>query len=137
MKPWQSSECPAENLPERELWLSVLLRAVLDLFEIEVPGAKGEKKHIISRSARAWFDSIDPEPASCRWICENLGLPWRTIRRRALALCANEVRRRIAASRQEAPEAETVEKVGSPLKPAVSRVDSGFPAKHQDLQENL
>ena len=66
---------------ERDLWISVLIRAIYDLRGV---GLNEHKKHaaLLERSARTWFISPDSGIGSYCWICGLLGLDPLTVRER-------------------------------------------------------
>ena len=67
----QRSHFPADRdlkaVAERELWTSVVLQAIDDLFDTKGPRA-------IQREAQRWFESTSKEPRAFLWVCIHLNL---------------------------------------------------------------
>lgn len=71
-------------MEERDLWLAVLLRAVMDF-----TGARDVSKRerqVLQRAARLWFTSYSDHLGSFVWVCGELNLPPGRLRARILTM---------------------------------------------------
>lgn len=78
------------TMPEIAIWASVLMQAIID-YQAAWGGSKykdrWQKGHqeLDCDDARRWFSSTSSNRGSFVWICDHLGMDYRTVRKRILA----------------------------------------------------
>ncbi len=73
-------------MPERDLWLSVILRTLLDLRAVSLDSGVNAHRGLVQDSAREWFKSNEYCLGSFRWACDHTGLDAPAIRSGVFAL---------------------------------------------------
>lgn len=81
-------------IPERELWLAVLYRAICDLAGSFLLPADHSSQPLIRSHAESWLLSPRTDEGSFIWICDHFDLDPASVRRRAFALSGPQFKRR-------------------------------------------
>ena len=80
---------------ERDLWLSVILRAVLDLRAVSLDSGVNAHPGLVQDSAREWFKSNEYCLGSFRWACDHTGLDVGMIRSGVFKLSREDLLHRL------------------------------------------
>ena len=86
---------------ERDLWLSVVLRTLLDLRAVSLDSGVNTHPGLVQDSAQRWFESNECCVGSFKWICNHCNLDPGVIRSGVFALSRADLLHRLNKLAQE------------------------------------